>query len=844
MQTGDIMYVIKRDTTPQVVSFDKILIRVQKLANESDININCFEIVKNVIEQLHDNISTSKIDEITAEYCISLVTTHLNYGILASRIAISNLHKNTKELFSDITQDLYNNIYSNKNEVGNIYTSPIVNETYYNYVQANKDVLNGFIIHDNDYSFDYFGFKTLEKNYLLKSNGIIIERPQHLLLRVATCIHMGDLDKIKETYNLMSLKYFTHATPTLFNAGTLAQQLSSCYLIAMEEDSVDGIYNTLNDCANISKWSGGIGLHIHNIRAKQSIINGTNGVSSGIVPMLQVFNYTARFINQGGKRNGSIAIYIEPWHADIEQFLEMKKNHGDEESKARDLFYALWISDLFMERVKTNSMWSLFSPDKCKGLCDVYGEEFNTLYTSYEDKKMYKSQINARDLWLKIIDSQMETGTPYLLYKDAVNKKSNQKNLGTIKSSNLCCEIMEYSDDKETAVCNLASIGLPTFINKTTNEFDYNKLHEVVQIIVVNLNNIIDINFYPTDKTLRSNMLHRPIGIGIQGLADVFIILGIPFESDQAKHINKQIFETIYHASLTQSNIISINRTKVMNDIHNAVSLNYPLWETTIHNDDMYKKVPFNLFEFVENPNNIRPNYAELIKLSISTKGSYSSFCGSPLSKGQLQMDLWDYEQSNDRYDWDLLRSSIIKHGVRNSLLVAPMPTASTSQILGFNECFEPITSNIYTRRTLAGEFVILNKYLMKELIDLNIWNNDTKENIIKNKGSVQYIPNLPEHIKEKYKIVWEMKMKNIIDMSVDRGRYICQSQSLNLWVEDPNYNNLTSMHFYAWNQGLKTGMYYLRRKAKHQAQQFTIEPTMEKKEENDDESICDMCSG
>jgi ribonucleotide reductase alpha subunit len=833
MKTEDTMYVIKRSGLREIVSFDKILNRVQKLSNESNIKINCFEIVKNIIEQIHNNISTTQIDEITAEYCISLVTTHINFGILAARISISNLHKNTKVLFSEITKDLYNNHNMNGESV------PIINKTYYEYVQKNKSILDNIIINDRDYLFDFFGFKTLEKNYLLKSNGIVIERPQHLWLRVATCIHMGNILKIQESYNLMSQKYFTHATPTLFNAGTISQQLSSCYLISMEDDSVDGIYNTLKDCANISKWSGGIGLNIHNIRSKQSIIKGTNGISSGIVPMLQVFNYTARFINQGGKRNGSIAVYIEPWHADIEEFLEMKKNHGDEESKARDLFYALWISDLFMERVHNNEMWSLFSPDKCPHLSDVYGEEFKKLYLTYESAKLYNYQIKARDLWLKIIDSQMETGNPYLLYKDAANKKSNQQNLGIIKSSNLCCEIIEYADENETAVCNLASIGLPTFINKETNTFDYNKLHDVTKIIVENLNNIIDINFYPTEKTRRSNMLHRPIGIGIQGLADVFMILGLPFESQEAKEINKHIFETMYHASLEKSNELSVERQDVMYKIKNHLEITNPLYNKHISKNDLYKQIPLELYEPVENPNKIKPTYAELKKLYGSHLGAYSSFMGSPLSEGKLQMDLWDYNQDNNRYNWDLLRERIRIHGTRNSLLIAPMPTASTSQILGFNECFEPITSNIYTRRTLAGEFIVINKYLINELIKLNMWNTATKENIIKNKGSVQYITNLPDELKNKYKIVWEMKMKNIIDMSADRGVYICQSQSLNLWVEDPNYKILTSMHFYAWNKGLKTGMYYLRRKAKHQAQQFTIEP----QEKNKEEDICEMCS-
>jgi ribonucleoside-diphosphate reductase alpha chain len=583
----------------------------------------------------------------------------------------------------------------------------------------------------------------------------------------------------------MSLKYFTHATPTLFNAGTPRQQLSSCYLIAMEDDSLDGIYNTLKDCAQISKYAGGIGLHIHNIRAKGTHIQGTNGTSNGLVPMLRVFNNTARFIDQGGgKRNGSFAIYLEPWHPDIDDFLELKKNHGDEELKARDLFYALWISDLFMERVKNNAKWSLFCPHECPGLADLYGDKFVELYEKYEADGKARKVVNARDLWFKILDAQMETGTPYILYKDAANRKSNQKNLGTIKSSNLCTEILQYSDDKETAVCNLASIGLPSFVNAETKQFDYEKLHQVTKVVTNNLNRVIDINFYPTEKTKVSNFKHRPIGIGVQGLADTFVLLDIPFHSDAAKEVNRLIFETIYHAALEKSNELSIS------------------------------------------------------------DGSYSSFEGSPASKGILQYDMWSKEPTLGRYDWHALKQSIIKYGLRNSLLVAPMPTASTSQILGFNECFEPFTSNLYSRRTLAGEFVVVNKYLMKELIQLGFWNEQIKNNIIANKGSVQQLTILPEHIRNKYKIVWEIPMKHVIDMSADRGAFICQSQSLNLWVEDPTYNTLTSMHFYSWKQGLKTGIYYLRRKAKHQAQQFTIEPEQAQgKNDDDKDEICEMCS-
>jgi len=584
----------------------------------------------------------------------------------------------------------------------------------------------------------------------------------------------------------------------------------------MEDDSLDGIYNTLKDCAFISKWAGGIGLHIHNIRAKGTHIHGTNGTSNGIVPMLRVFNNTARYIDQGGgKRNGSFAIYLEPWHPDVEDFLEMKKTHGDEESKARDLFYALWISDLFMERVKENGKWSLLCPNECPGLSDVYGEKFVDLYTKYETDGKARKTMNARDLWFKILDAQMETGTPYLLFKDAANKKSNQQNLGTIKSSNLCTEILEYSDDKETAVCNLASIALPTFVNEKTKEFDYEKLHEVAKVVTNNLNKVIDVNFYPTPKTERSNMLHRPIGIGVQGLADAFILMDIPFHSDEAKEANKLIFETIYHAALEKSNEIAI-----------AIKERYASQVELTDHTVLYEMKYTNGLKYGLKPAHL---------------GAYQSFENSPASKGILQFDMWDVEPTPGRYDWDALKQSIIAHGLRNSLLLAPMPTASTSQILGFNECFEPFTSNLYSRRTLAGEFVVVNKYLMKELIELGLWNEQIKNNIIANKGSVQQLSMLSEHIKNKYKIVWEMPMKHLIDMSADRGAFICQSQSMNLWVEDPTYNTLTSMHFYSWKKGLKTGIYYLRRKAKHQAQQFTIEPEKKKVEEKDE--ICEMCS-
>ena len=1187
MDFSNEMRVTKRNGELQEVAFDKILERVKKLGLEAKIHINYSSLVMKVIDQLYDCIPTAKIDELAAEQCASMSTNNIDYATLAARIIISNHQKNTEPYFSNVVISLYE--FKNKEGI----QKPLVSENFINFTQKYSIELDKMIDHNRDYLIDYFGFKTLERAYLFRINNKIVERPQHLWMRVAVGIH-GDLSStnesetlrlVKETYDLMSQKFFTHATPTLFNAGTPRPQLSSCYLIGMEEDSINGIFNTLKDCAQISKWAGGIGLHIHNIRAKGTHIQGTNGNSNGLVPMLRVFNNTARYVDQGGgKRSGSFAIYLEPWHADVEEFLEMKKNHGDEELKGRDLFYALWVCDLFMKRVKENGKWSLFCPHECPGLSDVYGENFKLLYEKYEEDGKCRKTVNARDLWFKILDSQMETGTPYLLYKDAANSKSNQQNLGTIKSSNLCVspetlvltdqghfqihelegqdinvwngeefskvkiiktgcdqelidvytddglkltctpyhkfyiqdtyseksikiveakdlnpsdklikckypvldgsdkflypythgffcgdgtysnitenpekkcnfkaldshyfckrhidfeteefiintdidinsctncqansyckkpqiylygdkknllnninyrsytennnrlvlqlpldienkfnipsyncsikdklewfagycdadgsiskngeneqlqvssinyeflqnvklflqtcginpkirlsqnrdksylpdgkggykyynvkpiyrllitsydlyelfnlgfspkrlkingiipsrnarqfikilkiennnriddtycfneskkhmgifngiitgqctEILEYSDEKETAVCNLASIGLPSFVNVETKQFDYEKLHEVTKVVTNNLNKVIDINFYPTDKTRRSNKLHRPIGIGIQGLADTFILMDIPFHSDKAKEVNKLIFETIYHASLEKSNEIAIERNKLL-----------------------AKSSPKEKMDLLSDREIFLPD---------KILGSYSSFVGSPSSKGILQFDMWNINPGNERYDWDGLKQSIINNGLRNSLLVAPMPTASTSQILGFNECFEPFTSNLYSRRTLAGEFVVVNKYLMKELIQLGLWNEQIKNNIIANKGSIQQLTNLPDHIKNKYKIVWEIPMKHIIDMSADRGAYICQSQSLNLWMEDPTYNSLTSMHFYSWNKGLKTGIYYLRRKAKHQAQQFTIEPETKEQNEEKDE-ICEMCS-
>jgi len=1180
MENTNDMYVIKRNGNREELSFDKILNRIRKLGIEAGIHINYQSLVIKVIDQLYNNIHTSKIDELAAEQCAVMSTIHPDYSTLAGLIIVSNHQKNTNPLFSSVMQDLFNfkDIHGKHR--------PLISEKLWEFTQKYETELNNMIVHERDNLIDYFGFKTLDRAYLFKLDNKIVERPQHMWLRVSIGIH-GDicdpnaLHLIKETYDLMSQKYFTHATPTLFNSGTPNPQLSSCYLIGMESDSLDGIYNTLHDCAMISKYAGGIGLHIHNIRAKGTHIQGTNGVSNGIVPMLRVFNNTARYVDQcvhpetiiyttngpiqiqncvlgetkifnlkgdceiienvlehpyegqiynietmhcidnlkitpehpifvlknqqkeidynviknrldnnlisfewieakdlncddlliykipeysldihnitandcymygiilgygsmkneeqngyiflntinkkhiidfcikyfqekcvqykidinenitriswnktinipfryidvydsnknkyihgkwinlpiekskfilkgllgtegcnseefvfdntsrnliecvrficlklgvltscyivdrvdksitkqkliyslkipkieiicklmnidynvshffnflrydnyllsriksitqetycgtlydlqmkhehnyllhnglvhngGGKRNGSIAIYLENWHADIEDFLEMKKNHGDEEMKARDLFYALWISDLFMERVKNNEKWTLLCPHECPGLSDVYGNNFVELYEKYENNGKGKKTINARDLWFKILDSQMETGTPYLLYKDSVNNKTNQKNLGTIKSSNLCTEIMQYSDKYETAVCNLASIALPSFVDTKTKTFNYNKLHEVVKVVTNNLNKVIDINFYPTEKTRISNIKHRPIGIGVQGLADTFVLLDLPFHSTKAIEINKLIFETIYHGALEKSNEIAIER-----EIFIKKNCNTTFDLLNVMN--MYENNSFIKYDDFSVP------LKEYIK-DLKFIGAYSSFVGSPSSFGTLQFDMWGVTPS-DRYDWSLLKKSIVNHGLRNSLLVAPMPTASTSQILGFNECFEPFTSNLYTRRTIAGEFIVVNKYLMRELIELGLWDEKIKNNIIANKGSIQQLTMLSEHIRNKYKIVWEIPMRHLINMAADRGAFICQSQSLNLWVEDPNYNILTSMHFYSWNKGLKTGIYYLRRKAKHQAQQFTIEPEEKSKDKDNEEKdeICEMC--
>lgn len=783
------MYVIKRDGRKESVKFDKITFRIQKLSYGLDPkHVDTIEVAKKVIQGIYDGVTTTELDTLAAETAASLTTKHPDYAILAARIAISNLHKNTEKSFSKTIHKLYHYVDPRSGQ-----SAGLIADDVYQIVMANAELLDSTIIHDRDFGYDYFGFKTLERSYLLKMNGKVVERPQHMLMRVSIGIHKNDLDAAIETYNLMSERWFTHASPTLFNAGTPKPQMSSCFLLTMKEDSIDGIYETLKQCAKISQSAGGIGLSVHNIRAKDSYIKGTNGVSNGLVPMLRVFNDTARYVDQGGgKRKGAFAIYIEPWHADIFDVLDLKKNHGKEEQRARDLFYALWIPDLFMQRVEADREWSLFCPNEAPGLYDVYGEAFNQLYERYEREGKQRKTIKARELWSKIIDTQIETGNPYLLYKDAANKKSNQKNLGTIRSSNLCTEIIEYSSPEEIAVCNLASIALPKFVDPVRNYFDFDKLIEVTRVVTRNLNKIIDENYYPIPEAERSNKRHRPIGIGVQGLADAFILMRFPFESEEARALNKAIFEAIYFAALTESN-------------------------------ELAKKY-----------------------------GHYETFQGSPASQGILQFDMWNVKPS-DRWDWEGLKYSIQQYGLRNSLLIAPMPTASTSQILGNNECFEPYTSNIYTRRVLSGEFAIVNKHLMKDLVDLGIWNETLKDKIILHKGSIQNIPEIPKDIKELYKTAWEIKQKTLIDMAADRGAFICQSQSLNLFMESPNYAKLTSMHFYAWKAGLKTGIYYLRTKAAADAIQFTIDKTklqddLTKQKEIacslDNPDTCESCSG
>ena len=753
------MYVIKRDGKKETVKFDKITARIEKLCYSlNPALVDPIDVAKKVIEGLYDGVTTSELDNLAAETAASLTTKHPDYALLASRIAVSNLHKNTIKSFSETMRRLHGYIDTKAGK-----NASLIADDVWQVIEKNAEVLDSTIIYDRDFGFDYFGFKTLEKSYLLKIDGKIAERPQHLFMRVSVGIHKDDIDSVIKTYNLMSERWFTHATPTLFNAGTPKPQMSSCFLLTMKDDSIDGIYDTLKQTAKISQSAGGIGLSIHNVRATGSYISGTNGTSNGIIPMLKVFNDTARYVDQGGgKRKGAFAIYLEPWHADIFDFLDLRKNHGKEEMRARDLFYALWVSDLFMKRVEANEDWSLFCPHEAPGLADCWGAEFEALYTKYESEGRARKTVKAQDLWFAVLDAQVETGTPYLLYKDAANGKSNQQNLGTIKSSNLCTEIMEYTSNKEVAVCNLASLALPRYV--INGIFDHQKLYEVTYQVTLNLNRIIDNNYYPVEEARYSNLRHRPIGLGVQGLADAFILLRLPFESDEAKQLNKEIFETIYFAAMTASKDLAIK------------------------------------------------------------EGAYETFKGSPLSKGKFQFDMWDVKPDSGRWDWDNLRLDVMNHGVRNSLLVAPMPTASTSQILGNNECFEPYTSNIYTRRVLSGEFIIVNKFLLRDLVNRGLWDNAMKDKIITANGSIQDIAEIPQELKDLYKTVWEIKMRNIIDMAADRGAYICQSQSLNLFINSPNASKLTSMHFYAWKKGLKTGMYYLRTQAASQAVKFTVE--------------------
>ncbi|MER2999020.1 ribonucleoside-diphosphate reductase subunit alpha [Pontibacter populi] len=757
------MLVVKRDGRRESVKFDKITARIEKLCYGLHADyVSPIEVAKKVIDGIYDGVTTVELDNLAAETAASLTTKHPDYAVLAARIAISNLHKVTSKSFSNTMKRLYT------------YTDPktgenasLLSKDVYEIIRKNAATLDSTIIYDRDYNYDYFGYKTLERSYLLRLDGKIVERPQHMLMRVAVGIHKEDIESAIETYNLMSEKWFTHATPTLFNAGTPKPQLSSCFLLAMKDDSIPGIYDTLKQCAQISQSAGGIGLSIHNVRATGSYIKGTNGTSNGIIPMLKVFNDTARYVDQGGgKRKGAFAIYLEPWHADIFDFLDLKKNHGKEENRARDLFYAMWTPDLFMKRVEENGDWSLFCPNEAPGLAECWGKDFERLYEKYEREGRARKTVKAQDLWFHILESQIETGTPYMLYKDAANAKSNQQNLGTIKSSNLCTEIMEYTDENEVAVCNLASLALPRYVKDNGNHkiFDHQKLFDVTYHVTLNLNKVIDINYYPVIEAKNSNMRHRPIGLGVQGLADTFIALRMPFESEEAKRLNEDIFETIYYASMTASK-------------------------------DLAKK-----------------------------NGAYETFPGSPLSKGQFQFDMWGVTPKSGRWDWEELRKEVMEHGVRNSLLLAPMPTASTAQILGNNESFEPYTSNIYLRRVLSGEFMVVNKHLLKDLIALGLWNDKMKQDIIAANGSVQDIPNIPQNIKDLYKTVWEISQRTVIDMSADRGAYICQSQSLNLHVMNVNFGKLTSMHFHAWKRGLKTGMYYLRTKAAVDAIKFTVE--------------------
>ena len=766
------MQVIKRSNKKEAVSFDKVTARITKLCYGLNTRyVDPIEISKRVIQGLYDGVKTTDLDNLAAETAASMAARHPDFAILAARIAVSNLHKNTDKSFSATMDRLFKYIDPKTGE-----PAGLISKETNDIIQKHADILDSVIIYDRDYSFDYFGFKTLEKSYLLRMNGDVVERPQHMLMRAAVGIHGENIDSAVETYHLMSEKWFIHATPTLFNAGTPKPQLSSCFLLTMVDDSIPGIFETLGRCSKISQSAGGIGLSIHNIRAKGSYIKGTGGTSNGIVPMLKVFNDTARYVDQGGgKRKGAFAIYLEPWHADIFDFLELKKNHGKEELRARDLFYALWIPNLFMQRVKDNGTWSLFCPNEAPGLHDSYGEKFETLYHKYEKEGRARKTINAQELWFAILESQIETGTPYILYKDACNEKSNQKNLGTIKSSNLCTEIVEYTSPDEVAVCNLASISLPKFVDPKSKSFDFDQLHKVTEVVTRNLNRIIDINYYPIKEAENSNFRHRPIGIGVQGLADAYILMGFPFDSDEARALNKDIFETIYHAAVSESCRLA------------------------------------------------------------EKDGAYSTFKGSPASEGLLQFDLWNVTPSH-RYDWLSLKNKVKSKGIRNSLLLAPMPTASTSQILGNNECFEPYTSNIYTRRTLSGEYIVVNKHLLNDLTRLNLWNEEMKQKLMASNGSVQNIAEIPSELKALYKTVYEISQKAIIDQAADRGAFICQSQSLNLFVENPNFGKLTSMHFYAWQKGLKTGMYYLRSKAAVDPIKFTLDAEHQRIQARSDE--------
>jgi len=760
------MFVVKRDGRKEPVQFDKITARISKLCyNLNERFVDPVEVAKKVINGLFDGVTTGQLDNEAAQTAASLTTKHPDYAILAARIAVSNLHKETKKSFTETMRDLHEYVDPNTGESASLIASDVME-----IIEKHSERLDSAIIYHRDYDYDYFGFKTLERSYLLRINGNVVERPQHMIMRVAIGIHKEDIDAAIETYHLMSERWFTHATPTLFNAGTPKPQLSSCFLLTMQEDSIDGIYDTLKQCAKISQSAGGIGLSIHNIRATGSYIKGTNGTSNGIVPMLRVFNDTARYVDQGGgKRKGSFAIYLEPWHADIFSFLDLKKNHGAEEMRARDLFYALWIPDLFMQRVEANEKWSLFDPNVTPELYNTWGEEFEQHYLRYENEGKAVKTINAQELWFAVLESQIETGTPYMLYKDAANRKSNQQNLGTIRSSNLCTEILEYTSKDEVAVCNLASLALPRFVTED-RQFDHQKLFEITYIVTKNLNKVIDVNYYPVIEAQNSNFRHRPIGLGVQGLADAFILMGLPFESEEAAQLNAEIFETIYFAAM-QSSV------------------------------DLAKK-----------------------------DGHYESFPGSPLSKGIFQFDFWESPRLSGRWNWDALRKEVMEFGARNSLLVAPMPTASTSQILGNNECFEPYTSNVYSRGVLSGEFAIVNKHLLNDLVRMDLWNDDMKNRILASNGSIQNIEEIPESTREIYKTVWEIKQKAILDMAADRGAFICQSQSMNVFMAEPTFSKLSSMHFYAWKKGLKTGMYYLRTKPAVNAIQFTVDTQAAKK--------------